>query len=360
MKHIIERLPTTINYSASAAQPLVIGAKSYWITGMLLDFEIAKTDSTSPTTYQDFLFRTVTSLTLMGGNKPYVQIGGPDLRVLYWATRHRLAGRHKAPDMQAGSVTFRAQVPILFGVNPLKYDDKVNLTDDVTAGIAPDDDLTLTLTWGANTAIGTNRTVGTGSLVRVSLIGAIPATPAEQPKWRPAWQGFQWAPSQTYAGLSGIVQLPTGFVYRRTTLMFLNGSSPSDVRTDGLSSDAISEIGIQTADGRYPLALKTWDFSKMSQGFGFVQDDNTSVPGATAAYGASVVTGDHNPGTGQIDWLQFLDKQAKDRNGRPIADPTYGLDLRNKDKGSVNIATTVDTATNTNLVGLHECYLPYT
>ena len=356
MKHIIERLPSTIAYSASSAVPLTIGAKSYWITGILLGFETAVSSAASGF-YNDSLMRQITSITLMGGNKPYLQIGGPDLRALYWATRHRLAGRHRVPNMIT-TVTHYYQLPLLFGVNPLKYDDKKNLTDDITAGIAPDEDLTLTVTWAANTALGSAGTIGTASLLRFTLIGAIPASPDETPKWRPAWQGAQWTPSQTYSGLSGIVQLPTGFYYRRSSIVIVNGSSPNDVRTDGLSSNAISEVGIQTSDGRYPLAMKTWDFAKMSQGLDEVQDDNISVPGVGSTYATAAITGTHNPGTGQIDWLQFLDKQAKDRNGNPIAHPTYGLNLVGKEKGAANLAFTVDTATNTNVMLLHEAYLP--
>ncbi|MDA8189773.1 MAG: hypothetical protein M0T85_16660 [Dehalococcoidales bacterium] len=362
MKFVIEQQPTTIAFSGSNAAQMLIGSKPYWITGMLLDLELAKTDGAGPTTTQDFLYRSMTSLSLKGGGRPYIQIGGPDLRSLYWDMRLRLRGRHKMPDMQPGAVTFRHQLPLIFGVQPIQSDDSVDLFDR-TAGIAPDQDLTLQLTWAAagSTAstgpIGTNRQIGGGTLMRVTLLGIVPESPEEEPKYYPAWQSSQWAPSQNYAGKSGTVDIPTGYFIRRSLLMFLNGvttGTPADNRTDGMSGNAIQEIGVKTADGRFPLDMKTWDFTQKSQGQFQVADDNAAAPGAAFAAGASTTAIGYNAGVGLIDFAKLADTSKPNQ-----ASPFYGLNMIGKQTGAVKLAMTVDANTNTNVVMLHEAYLPY-
>ncbi|MDA8186853.1 MAG: hypothetical protein M0T85_01760 [Dehalococcoidales bacterium] len=364
MKFVIEQQPATIAFSGSNAKQMLVGSKPYWVTGMLLDLELAKTDGAGPTTTQDFLYRSITSLSLKGGGRPYIQIGGPDLRSLYWDTRVRLRGRSKAPDMQAGAVTFRHQLPLIFGVLPIQSDDSVDLFDR-TAGIAPDQDLTLQLTWAAagsltNTGpIGTNRLIGDGTLMRVTLLGIVPESPEEEPKYYPAWQSSQWAPPQQYTGKSGTVDIPTGYFIRRSLLMFLNGvttGTPADNRTDGMPPgyNAVSEIGIKTADGRFPLDATVWDFTQKSQGQFQVADDNAGVPGAAFAAGASSTAIAYNAGVGLIDFAKLADTSKPNQ-----ASPLYGLNMIGKQTGAVKLAFTVNASLNTNVVMLHEAYLPY-
>ena len=138
---------------------------------------------------------------------------------------------------------------------------------------------------------------------------------------------------------------------------------PIDFRVDGTGTTtamAISEIGIKTADGRFPLNVKTWDLSMQSQGSdGFSPaDDNQAVAesgrqGVTALVGVSSVVSPYNPGVQQIDWVQFADTKNP-----AAADPQYGINMNGKNVGAVNIATTVDYATNVTLVQLHEAYNP--
>ncbi|TMC47412.1 MAG: hypothetical protein E6J20_19695 [Chloroflexi bacterium] len=288
-KFQIAQSSLTIPYSAGlASAPAVLGTAFGWITGLLLDIELAKTDAGGPTTYQDWLYRSMTGISVMGGGKPYLTVSGPDLRALYWATRLRLRGRAKAPDMQAGAVTFRHQLPLLFGVNPLRVDDHTNFFDS-TAAIAPDTDLRVQVTWAANTSIGANRTVGAGTLLRVTPVSFFPATSADEPKYYPQWVSSPFTPPQNIAGLAGNWPLAPGFFYRRSTVMILSGASPNDVRTDGIAANAVSEIGLRTADGRTPVNMKTWDFTQSSQYQFQVADDNSAVPGAALAAGASSI-----------------------------------------------------------------------
>lgn len=350
-KFQIAQSSLTIPYTAGlASAPTLLGTQYGWITGLLLDLELAKTDAGGPTTYQDFLWRSITSLSIMGGGKPYVSISGPDLRSLYWATRLRLRGRAKAPDMQAGAVTFRHQLPLIFGVNPLRVDDHINFFD-TSAGLAPDTDLRVQITWAANTAIGANRTVGAGTLLRITPVSLFPATAADEPKYYPQWVSSPYGPPQGFAGLSGNWPLPPGFFYRKSTVMILSGAAPNDVRTDGMTANAVSEIGLRTADGRTPVNMKTWDWSQSSQLQFQVADDNSAVPGAALAAGASTIGVPYNAGVGSFDWVQLADTSDPTN-----ADPVYGVNMTQKLSGAAAIALTVDQPLNLNLVALHEAY----
>lgn len=354
MQKLIAQQQTTIAYSASNAAVQKLGALPFWCTGFLLDFEIAKSDGTGPTTYQDYLFRNVTSLSITGGGYPYVSIGAPDLRILYWFWRLVSNGRGRVPDMQPGAVTLKYQLPLIFGVHKVLPNGQPNWFDN-SVGIEPDSDLQISVNWAANTAMGANRTTGTGSLIRITPLGIKPTNAAEKPKFRPAWQTTQHAPTQTFSGKGDVVPLATGFRYVRSALMFLNGASPSDNRTDGYASNAVSEVGLKTSDGRFPLDVKTWDFAQMSQlngGEGFaVADDNGAIAGATLAGGASVTGVGYNPGVGLIDYRKLGDDS--------IVDPQYGMNLINAATNALSQAFTVDAATNTSVVSFHETVLPY-
>ncbi len=350
-KYQIEQSSLYVPYNAGLPSQVILGTQFGWITGFQFDLELAKSDGGGPTTYQDWLYRSISSLSIMGGGKTYVSLTGPDLRILYWATRLRLRGRAKAPDMQAGAVTFRHQLPVTLGVNPVRVDDHINWFDN-TAAIAPDTDLRIQVNWAANSAIGANRTVGAGTLLRVTPTSYFPATSADEPKYYPQWVSTQFGPPQVFAGLTGNWPLAPGALYRRTTVMALSGVSPNDVRTDGMAANAVSEIGIRTADGRTPVNEKFWDFSQSSQLQFQVADDNAAVPGAALAPGASSIGINYNAGVGLFDWVQLAD--TTDPNN---ADPVYGINMGGgKLSGAAAIALTVDAYANLNLVALHEAY----
>lgn len=354
MKFLTERQDLTLGNAPSAVRTLDISSKSFWITGMLLDLELAKTDGAGPTTCSDWLYRAITNLQISGGGRIYAAIGGPDLRSLYWATRLRMAMRHRMPDMQAGAVTFHHTLPLIFGVNPVQLNDGMNEYDP-SAAIAPDSDVQISVTWAANTAIGANRTVGAGTILRVTLFGIVPEREEEVPKFYPKWKSTTWGPTQAFPGLSGFSRLDPGSYYRRSTVMILNGASPADNRNDGLAAAAISEVGVETADGRKPLKGQTYDVAMASQGQCAVQDDNSTVVGAALAPGVAVVGGTHNAGVFMVDWVKLADTSNPAK-----AHPVYGLNMVNKKDSTAKLVFTVDTFANTNVVMLHEGYLPYT
>lgn len=365
MKYVREQIPATNNFSAGQTVNLKIGSLSYWLLGLELDIEIAKTDGTTPTTTQDFLMRCISSIALTGGGNPYVAVNAPDLRPLYWAMRHRLGGRNRTPDMQAGAITFRYTLPIIFGVNPIQFNDQEFLRD-VSAGIKPNEDLTLSIGWaaagsttGTGGPLGTNRQIGTSSLIRVNTVGMVAETKAEEPTWMPRWVSSTWSPSQSYSGESGEVKLDGGFYYRRSTVLVRNGASPADVRVNGLNSNAISEIAVITADGRKAINKKLYDFSQRSQGQFTVADDNqggaeAGALGLTAAFGAAVTSIPYNPGVGMVDWAELADTTDP-----KAASPLYGINMIGKEAGTVRFGFTVDANTNTNVDFLHERYMPY-
>ncbi len=341
-------------YSAGNPASLDLGSKNFWITGLLLTLRGAKTDGASPTTNQDYFWRAIQTITLSGGGRRYLSIASPDLRMLYWHARLRGTHMIKTPDMQAGSVTLIHQLPIVFSPNPIRADGKNNWFDP-TVGIAPDSDVTLTITWNQAGIWGTNRTIGAGTRLDVTVFGVIPPDAASVPKYYPEWLGTSHQPTQQFSGLGDVVKLPIGWHYRRSTIMTLNGVSPADNRTDGLTGNCISEIGFQSADERDPLFVKMLDFSQQSQHkSGQVADDNTGVPGATPTYGVSTTAVSWNPGVGSIDWAERLDTSDPQN-----ASPLLGANLENKETSALQLAFTVDTATNTNVLMLHERYKSY-
>lgn len=340
-------------YSASQPKALDLGSKNFWITGLLLTAELAKTDGAGPTTNQDYFWRAIQSISLIGGGRKYLAISGPDLRPLYWDARLRGSEMLRTPDMQAGSVTLIHQLPIVFSPNPIRADGKPNWFDP-TVGIAPDTDVTLSITWNANTIWGTNRTIASG-LLRVTIFGIIPRDPTEVPKYYPEWLGTSYQPQQQFSGLGGLVKFPVGWHYRRTCMLFLNGASPADNRTDGRSGNCISEVGFQSADERDPLFVKTWDFAQQAQQkVGGVADDNTGVPGSAAAYGVATSAIGYNPGVGILDWAERLDT-----SNPAYASPLLGANLEDKEQSALQLAFTVDTAVNTNVLIFHERYKRY-
>lgn len=368
MKYVKEQLPTTMAFSASNPSTLTIGARSYWITAMEIAYVANYNTGLSPAGRQDSLYRAITALSLIGGGRPYLRIASPDARALYWGVRLRNRGRFRVPDYaftasQTGLILTH-NLPIVFGVNPVRTDDGINWFD-TTAAIKPDVDLTLQVNWGVagttttTTIQGVNVAMQTSTILRVTLYGIIPEAGDPLPSMYPLWNSSQWSPTQTYAGLSGTVDLNAGYYFRRSNLVFLNGASPVDNRTNGANSNAISEIGVKTADGRFPLNMKTIDFVQMSQSQFMVADDNgfssdSGALGTTISYGAASAANPYNSGVGAVDWAELAN--TRDPN---VADPLYGLNMVNKLSGAAKFAFTVDASTNTSVLFLHEAYGRY-
>jgi hypothetical protein len=354
-KYVQEQIPQTIAYSASAAAtPLLIAAKPYWITSLLFGLELAKAGAATTAT-QDYPWRTFTGMTIRGGGRPYVNLGAPDGRPLYWATRLRTRGSYKTPDMQSGTQTIYCLLPLIFGVFPIKPNDDMNWFD-ATAGLQPDMDLTLGLTWAANTVIASaTNTVANGTVVRVTL-GGIVLEPGDSPiKYYPTWFSQQFSPAAASAGLSYEMKLTTGYWYRRTTVMVVNGTGTADTRNNGYGgTTAVSEFAVETKDGRRPINQKTWDLAHGRQRNFHVADDNSDVAGATLVGGASSTAAFYNAGVFDIDYAAIANTADPTK-----ADPQYGVNLIGKSDGTLKLKATVDVATNTTINLLNEAMLAY-
>jgi hypothetical protein len=252
-------------------------------------------------------------------------------------------------------------LPLLLTPHPIKFDDQPNFFG-TKAGIITSDDLTLAVNWNTAAIWGTGSSITIkNAYLTVGYFGYVPGSDAEKPTMYPMWVGQNFVPPSAQPGLGYLMPIATGnWYYRRTSIMFLTGVVPADVRTNGLSSSnvanvAVSEIGFQTADGRDPIKLKVQDFAAQSQTQFTVADDNTGNGAGTAAlYGASVISQRVNPGVGMIDWSQIADLSDKTN-----ASPDFGINAAGKDSTSLNIAATVDVATNTSINLLHERYAPY-
>lgn len=350
-------------YSAGLASILTPGNLGFWVVGIRFEFEVAKTDGGGPVAYQDWLARVATGLVVSGGNRTYISNKTRDLRTLYWWNRMRMAGGERMPDFETGSQTFYWPVTILFTPDPLKFDDQPNLWP-VMAGIAPDNNLTIEIDWAASGALGSNITIGAGTMCRVTYLGTFPGNSV--PKMQPNYQSTIVSPPSVLTGLQQTFDMPVGPVYRRTAQIFINGTTPNDVRLDGTAGNAISEAGIGgiAAADQFKLKVRTW--AKQSQTDFEVADDNTGVPGAAALYGAATTKVQHNPGVTYIDWAQFIDSDDASTGN----DPTWGLNLgtapstgQPKTQGAARLLYSVDAFNGSNVgpnvLVFNEGYLKY-
>jgi hypothetical protein len=351
MKKILQQQTSTIGYVAgAAATPYKIGSQSWFITAMLMGMELAKTGANTTAT-QDYMWRPVTNMQVAGGGTPYWQNGGPDMRVAYWDARLRTQGRvSRYPDMPTGTQTIYHLLPWLPGVNPIHVPTGMLDLFDLSAPVRTDPDLTVNVTWGANSVIasGTN-TIATTTALRLTLAGVVLEAGDSQPSYKPMWATTNFAPPAISTGLGTVFNIPTGFWYESLTAMPLLGAATADVRSNGLASAAISEIGLKTKDGRFPITMKTWDLVHLSQEGAFsVSEDNTDVPGATAAYGVAVTSaGGLSPGAFYFDFTRILKTVDPVNPGNPgLAHPDYGANLVSKNDGTLALVMTADVITN--------------
>lgn len=345
-------------YTAGLASILPVGNLGAWLVGLRLEFEIAKTDGASPIAYQDWLARVATGLVVSGGNRTYLNSKTRDLRGLYWWNRQRWAGGERMPDFETGSQTFYWPMTVLFTTDPLKYDGQPNLWP-INAGIAPDNNLQIEVDWAANSALGSNITIGAATLCRVTYLVTFPGT--KVPGRYPSFDTTIYSPQQPYSGLQGAFDIAVGKFYRRTSLIFTNGVSPNDVRTNGEASNAISEVGLGGIISSDEFKLKVRSLARQSQ-IGFqVADDNSGVPGAAALYAAATTKDRTNPGVGYFDWTQIADLD----DVKAANDPQFGLnmvqsgDAQPRAQGAAKILFTVDTSLNTNVLIFNEGYSKY-
>lgn len=236
-----------------------------------------------------------------------------------------------------------------------------------------------TITW--TTPIATPSVMGSHSVIippvsanaswiGVDLLGYYPANDSEQPAWYPQWSVIQTnGLTQAYPSLGLNIPVPTGKWARRTTVMIVNGTAPADVRTNGFNgtsppggaSGGVSEIGFITNDGREPVYLKTPDWAALSQAQFAMADDNTEYTSGTitTAYGVATAIQHVNPGVGYFDWAAQADFADLDPNVRANLNTDFGVNLIGKGSLALNTVFTVDTASGTNIIQLHEQYGKY-
>lgn len=339
------RQTQTLAFSASASVQMNINYQSFWITYMVLDFQLTETQSAA-TPNQDWFARAITSMTLSAGGDPYLAIASPDLRPLYWLVRCLAGGGKRGPDwVGAHNGTPVWQLIIPFGFHPFTYEGKLNRRD-VTAAIEPNAALTFGVTWGGATSMGTGITLGAAANIGVTLGGFIPEPGDALPTYRPLWYTKQ----PTIVGSSGLGMtspLDLQRIFRRSLIMQTNGASPSDNRTDA----DVTEVGIVDGASKRLAYWKSYDLAEQSQAAFQVADDNTGQVGATFAAGTSVSTVAYNPGVYFVDWMDV--KPSSDKG----PDAAAGASTINAAPNALNLAYTVTTTTNTALTELHAAYV---
>ena len=364
MKKVLQQQASTISYSAgAAATPFKIGSQSWWVTAILFGVELAKTGAATTAT-SDYLARIITNLQVVGGGNPYLVNGAPDTRLLYWDYRLRTQGRgRRMPDMPTGTATAYYLLPWIPGIAPIHAATGQIDLFDISAPVRTDTDLTVNVTWAANNVIASaTNTIAATTALRLTLAGAVLESGDPLPVFKPLWNTLQVIPSATSTGLGTVQKFDTGFWYRRSLLMILKGAANADNRDMGFSSGSVSEVGIKTKDGRFPVSMKTWDASHIScQGSFDVSEDNTDVPGASVAGGASVTTSGGQPG-GVVMWDYTRILKTQDNlnpNNPALADPNFGANLVSKNDGTLAYVFTTDATTNVNSSIIQERYGKY-
>ena len=364
MKKILQKNDSTMAYAASAAATATrIGSQSWWLTALLIGNELAKTGAATTAT-TDFMWRIATLFQITGGGNPYLNNGAPDMRLLYWTMRMATQGRvRRMQDMVSGTVTLYHLLPWIPGIAPVHAGTGWLDLWDVSAPVRTDTDLSINASWGANNVIASaTNTIATTTAFRFTYAGAVLETGDPVPVFKPLHNTQQVIPSSTSTGLGTVQKLDTGFWYAQTLMLILKGAANADNRDMGFSSGSISEVGLKTKDGRFPVAMKTWDASHLScQGVFEVAEDNTDVSGATVTGGASVTSSGGQPG-GVVMWdyRRLLKTQDNLNPSNPaLADPNFGANLVSKNDGTLSLVFTVDATTNVNASLFHRRYGKY-
>ena len=361
-----------IDYGSTTVQTK-IGFKDFWITAIRMSVFTDKQDGTSPAANQDALMRSLTTMLLADGNRKYAAFNGPDFRAPAWLIRQRQRGLYRPPDFETGTQRFPWTLLLNFSPEPIVNGEEQLY--DPRCAIKPSSGLVLNLAFGAagstttHGSLGSNIAMESTTYIRLQYHGIVLEPGDPEPTMYPNWYTTQYIPDATHSALRGLLPFDTNMYVRRSGLVFVTGSTTNyaDIRNDGYAvesgsgTQAISEVGLVTAGQSDPIQWKVWDFCRRSQhGKGIlIADDNAGVPGASAAYWASVISSAYNPGVGHFDYVREGKlMSAAYPNG---VDPTWGINLFNKQSTALNMGFTVDNLnSNTTQVQIcHEAYQKY-
>lgn len=350
MQRVQERHNNSATWSDAGTINIELAPKAYTITRMYVIVR-ANVTTTTATNYNDYWDRMISRLVLRGNNKTYFDFS--NLRAAYHFTRFNGYGL-KRPTVVSDSASTVVQhfgYCFHFGVHPRNQFGEDN-PFDFSAGIPPttSGNLTLSGTWGAASALGSNVTINSGQL-DMYVCGLRDA----QPVMLPVWSMRSPTPTATSTAFATEDSVPAGDFLRSILVMTTNGAgSPRDdsvLNSIRLYNDkaatTLIEYGGQS--GAVADAKAAEIISQFEAGVnGWPPTDNISTA-MTALSGTPAVPEITATSDAGLIYLPVY---------RYVGHPEYGVDLQKADTGALRLRYGVSDATGVTLDIVYEKYQP--
>lgn len=354
---------SAITWTASGSINLELAPKPYTITRMVLIHRLDMT-STTITDLNDPWDRVISRLALDAAGRTIFNF--TNMRVAYHMGRF-IGCQARRPQRLADSLTTVIQqfaTVVHFGVAPWKINAAGMIEDnpfDLTGGIPPmgAGNLTLTGTFGAAAAMGTNATINSGQ-VDVYLFGVQPAEGdgplAYQPRALPSWSMITPSIAATSSAGGDGTNVPAGDFLHSILLMATNGTgAPRDDSVlnslelfQQAENRSIIKYGGQTGViGDVKAAEIISQINRLNWA---PSDDVTTAMTAIASGGTpGTLTVNAGPSDAGLIWLP-VNQHAW--GGHPL----YGIDMRNVAEGVLRIKYGISDATGVTLDALYRKY----
>ncbi len=349
-RKIFENHPVSQAWSASGAISLELSPKPYTITRMALVVRGDFTTTATPGTYNDPYDRVISSLSLTGESKTFMNF--TNMRAAhFWSKMRRHALRR--PDTVGNSATNALrQYGYMFhwGVCPRKLNPVTGCIDDnpfdLTAGIPPlgKGNLTLGGAFAAAAAPGSGWTTNDADF-EIYLWGVAPEAGDPPEAWMPrAFPRFEMAtptPVATSSLFQTTYNIPSGEHLHSLMLMLTNGSNAP--RDDGV----IGSLQVYNQlEGRQIWTVERYKAGEiLSQMPGYEVNIPSEDPAGTLGTLTIVPVTDEG-----IVWLPLHHQASR---GHPL----YGVDLRQVATGDLQLRYGVDDATGVTFDVVHTKYV---
>jgi hypothetical protein len=310
-------LTTTIDYSSGATKSVEIPQSGY-ITELNVLFNLNITAATSVTAAEDAVARIINAARLTAsGAKNFFDVS--DGRQWYYWNFFNYEGQVSGDSLPAAGATTDVTLllTIHWGLDP--YVD----TDRTIVLPSPElQNINLEIDWAAQTALGTGYTINASSTKAYVEVTELALEQGEMRNsiWQtllsPRFEAREISVTSTYSNLALEKEVPVGDVLYQTVVMILDASGDR-------SNTYVSEFGI-----KYPKERRTPFKRKLNSLRAIARRQFRTTATAT--------------GTFMLPWSDLTDKEK-------------GIDLRGAQVGDVKTGYTVDTANGT----VHELHYAF-